>query len=92
MMVFLDLPKRDSIDEAAVHIIRCGQAQSKWTHVGRVNTPSRFEHFERLGVDSIDGTGLSRYSWMRANIHDALHRPRLFSKEEIENAKTIQSD
>ncbi len=42
--------------------------------------PGRFEHFEALGADSIDGTGLSRYSWMRERIHAEATRPHLFSE------------
>lgn len=59
---------------AAAQTIRAAQIMGKWVHVGRVNTPARFEYFEQLGVDSIDGTGLSRYSHMRTNValrHDA---------------------
>ncbi len=52
----------------AVHIIKAAQAMGLWTHVGRVNDPGRFEHFAGLGVDSIDGTGLARYSHMREAI------------------------
>lgn len=55
----------------AVQIIKTAQALGKWTHVGRVNTPDRFLHFERLGVDSVDGSGISRYSWMREKIRRA---------------------
>lgn len=63
----------------AVAVIRAAQWLEKWTHVGRVNTPGRFEHFEKLGVDSIDGSGLARYSWMRKAIADAQNAPNLFS-------------
>lgn len=49
----------------AEHIIKAAQAMGKWVHVGRVNDPGRFDHFERTGVDSIDGSGLARYSHMR---------------------------
>ena len=52
----------------STHIIRAAQALGKWTHVGRVNDPARWEHFEELGVDSIDGTGIARYSHMREAI------------------------
>lgn len=65
----------------AAQVIRAAQALEKWVHAGRVNTPGRFEHFERLGVDSIDGTGLSRFSHMREAIHRKLTAPRLFSEE-----------
>lgn len=58
--------------------IQAAKAMDKWVHVGRVNTPARFEYFEELGADSIDGTGLSRYSHMRTAIHEAQTRPRLF--------------
>lgn len=46
-------------------IIRTAKLLGKWTHAGRVNDPQRFLHFERLEVDSCDGTGLARYSHMR---------------------------
>jgi hypothetical protein len=65
----------------AAAIIKTAQALGKWCHVGRVNTPGRFEHFEALGADSIDGTGLSRYSWMRRAIYEKATRPGLFDSE-----------
>lgn len=37
-------------------------------------TPTRYEFFEALNVDSFDGTGLSRYTHMR----EALKAPNLF--------------
>lgn len=51
-----------------VNIIKVAQVLGKWTHVGRLNSPGRFEHFHKLGVDSADGTGLARYSHMREAI------------------------
>jgi hypothetical protein len=59
-------------------IIKAAKAMDKWVHVGRVNEPKRFEYFEKLGADSMDGTGLARYSWMRERIYKALHEPQLF--------------
>lgn len=53
---------------AAVDIIKTAQILGKWTHVGRVNDPHRFDKFLELGVDSVDGTGLARYTWMRQRI------------------------
>lgn len=53
----------------------------KWVHVGRVNTPGRFERFEMLGAHSIDGTGLSRYSWMRERIMQRETEPRMFVEQ-----------
>lgn len=46
-------------------IIRTAKLFGKWVHVGRVNDPQRFLHFERLGADSCDGTGIARYTHMR---------------------------
>lgn len=52
-------------------IIRVAKTLGKWVHVGRVNTPGRLDKFAALGVDSIDGTGISRYSHMRKAIGKA---------------------
>lgn len=52
----------------AAHIIKAAKALQIWAHVGRVNGPERWEHFEKLGADSADGTGLARYSHMRKAI------------------------
>ena len=49
----------------AESIIKCAQWQKKWVHVGRVNGAGAVRHFEKLNIDSIDGTGLSRYTHMR---------------------------
>jgi hypothetical protein len=54
--------------EHAAHIIRAAKLMGKWVHVGRVNHPERFEYFEELGADSIDGTGLARFTHMREAI------------------------
>jgi hypothetical protein len=61
----------------AAAIVKAGNALGKWVHAGRVNTPGRFEYFEKLGADSIDGTGLSRYSHMRKAIYHNGHENRL---------------
>lgn len=63
----------------AAAIIRAAQALGKHTHVGRVNTPDRFELFWDLGVDSIDGTGISRYSHMRRRLTADRDAPKLFT-------------
>jgi hypothetical protein len=60
-------------------VIRAAQAIGKWVHVGRVNTPARYEYFEEMGVDSIDGTGLSRYSHMRKAIWERFNQPSLLT-------------
>jgi hypothetical protein len=45
----------------------------------RVNGPGRFEWFEELGADSMDGSGLARYSHMREAIWKAYNEPTLFT-------------
>lgn len=62
---------------AAAACLKAAKALGKWVHAGRVNTPGRFEYFSNLGADSIDGTGLSRYSHMREAIHKDATEPRL---------------
>lgn len=61
----------------AIVCIKAARAIGKWVHVGRVNTPGRFEYFEQAGADSIDGTGISRYSWMREQIYREYREPSL---------------
>jgi hypothetical protein len=63
----------------AAAVIKAAKAIGKWVHVGRVNRPGRFEYFESLGADSIDGTGISRFSWMREAIWKAQHEPSLLN-------------
>ena len=54
----------------AGHIVKAAKAMGKWVHVGRVNSPQRWEYFEELGADSADGTGIARYTHMRRAIGD----------------------
>jgi hypothetical protein len=63
--------------EHAIHIIKAAKALQKWVHVGRVNGVERWEHFEKLGVDSVDGTGLARYSHMREAIASRTLQPKM---------------
>lgn len=49
-------------------IVRTAKLLGKYVHAGRVNDPKRWVHFEEMGVDSCDGTGLARYSHMRRAI------------------------
>lgn len=63
----------------ATHIIKAAKAIGKHVHVGRVNGPLRFQHFEKLGADTIDGTGLARYSHMRQAIATRAHQGQIFT-------------
>lgn len=67
------------LSKSAGDVIKAALAMGKWVHIGRVNTPGRFEYFEELGADSIDGTGLSQYSWMRKRIWSKAMQPNLLS-------------
>ncbi len=67
--------------EHAAQIVKAAKVCGKWVHAGRVNTPGRLEYFEALGADSIDGTGLSRYSWMRERIYNAANQPNLLTEQ-----------
>lgn len=71
------------LSKSAADVIRAARILEKWVHVGRVNTPGRFEYFEELGADSIDGTGLAKYSWMRKAIWDRHHAPMLWDVQEV---------
>lgn len=52
----------------AVHLIKAAKALGKWVHAGRVNTAMRMKHFEKLGANSYDGTGIGRFTHMRQAI------------------------
>jgi hypothetical protein len=58
-------------------IVKAAKILDKWVHIGRVNTFERYEYFEKMGADSIDGTGLSKYSWMREKIRLHKNQPEL---------------
>lgn len=51
----------------AVAVAKAARAMGKWVHVGRVNTPGRFSAWADL-ADSVDGTGVGRYSHMRVDL------------------------
>lgn len=57
------------MSNAARGIVRTAQTLGRWVHVGRVNGPERFyQCLNDWQVDSVDGTGISRYSHMREKI------------------------
>ena len=81
--IFIGGTTQWKMSKHAADVIRTAKICRKWVHVGRVNTPGRFEYFDGLGADSIDGTGLSRYSWMREKVYRSVHEPQLFSEERL---------
>ncbi len=76
--IFIGGSTKFKLSKDAADVIRTAKILGKWVHAGRVNTPGRLEYFDDLGADSIDGTGLARYSWMREKIYRAATEPDLF--------------
>lgn len=68
--IFIGGTTQFKMSKHAADIVKTAKAMGKWTHVGRVNDPQRWQHFENLGVDSVDGTGIAQYSHMRIAIRD----------------------
>lgn len=64
-----------------LNIIKTAKIMGKWVHAGRVNDPGRWEHFEKAGADSADGTGIARYSHMRRAIADRSQQSSIFDLE-----------
>lgn len=65
----------------AMDVAKCAKAQttSIWVHVGRVNTPNRFDRWDGI-ADSADGTGVSKYTHMRKKL---VSPPGLFNEERV---------
>ena len=73
--IFLGGSTKFKVSDEAAQIVKAAKALDKWVHAGRVNDPQRFKHFEEMGADSCDGSGISQYSHMRraiANRHAQL--------------------
>lgn len=81
--VFIGGTNAFKLSPHAVHVIKAAKIMKKWSHVGRVNDPSRFAYFEELGADSIDGTGISRYSHMREAISKRDNQIGLWNEKHV---------
>lgn len=68
-------------------VVRAAKALDKWCHVGRVNTPERFTRFAELGADSCDGSGISKYTWMRQAL--VRNETGLFTGESYESLERV---
>jgi len=66
----------------AVQIIQAAQLLGKHVHVGRVNGAARWRHFEGLGVDTCDGSGIARYSTWREAIAERHDQGVMFGNEQ----------
>jgi hypothetical protein len=76
--VFIGGTTKWKLSEHPGHIIRAAQALEKHTHVGRVNDPARWEHFDKMGADTGDGSGIAQYTHQRVAIRDR-HRQLRFA-------------
>ena len=56
---------KNSKDARAIAVT--AKMMGKWVHVGRVNTPNRYDKWSEL-ADSIDGTGISKFTHMRGKL------------------------
>lgn len=81
--VFIGGSTNWKLSDAAAQCVKAAKALGKWAHIGRVNTPARFEHFEKMGADSFDGTGVAMYSHMREAISKRDNQGRLDLEEQI---------
>ncbi len=82
-------PWKDS--RAAADIIKTAKILKKWSHIGRVNTPKRYEHFAALGADTCDGSGVAQYDWMLTKIENHMNGdddPTLFDMSGTDAANT----
>ncbi len=77
--VFVGGSTKWKLSQAAADVIRAAKICEKWAHAGRVNTPGRLEYFQELRADSSDGSGLSRFTWMREAIYKSANEPTLFN-------------
>jgi hypothetical protein len=80
--VFVGGSTKWKLSSHAAACVKAAKAMGKYVHAGRVNEPARFEYFEKLGADSIDGTGLAQYTHMREKIWKAYHAPQLLPRED----------
>jgi hypothetical protein len=69
-------PWKDS--HAAMDIVKTAKIMEKHTHVGRVNTVSRFRRFDEIGADTCDGSGVAMYDHMLQRIESKLTERGLF--------------
>lgn len=87
--VFIGGSTQWKMSKHAADIVRTAKAMEKWVHIGRVNDPVRWQHFEDLGADSVDGTGIAQYSHMRIAIRDRKESKQngLFTPQQLASAE-----
>jgi len=60
--VFIGGTTEWKMSDYAAQIVKTAKILGKHVHVGRINSNRRWRHFERLGVDTCDGSGVSRFT------------------------------
>jgi hypothetical protein len=55
-------PWKDS--DATADIVRTAKILGIHVHIGRINTAKRYLHFDKLGADTCDGSGIAMYDHM----------------------------
>lgn len=74
-------PWKDS--KAVQDLVRTAKTLGIHVHVGRVNTPKRYELYADLGADTCDGSGVAMYDHMLAKIEKHMSgdsAPTLFDR------------
>ncbi len=77
--VFIGGTNKFKLGKESLSLAAEAKGRGKWVHMGRVNSPSRLHSAIYANVDSIDGTGISRYSHMRMALRDSFAQCRLFA-------------
>tara|TARA_R110002020_G_scaffold206814_3_gene412223 strand:- start:742 stop:1386 length:645 start_codon:yes stop_codon:yes gene_type:complete len=67
---------------AVTDLIKTAKTLNIHVHVGRVNTPQRYDHFTEQGADTCDGSGVCKYDHMLEDIKFQLQHvpPTLFDE------------
>ncbi len=89
--LFLGASNAWRFGDAAVSLMVEARRRGKWLHIGRVNSLDRMEWCARMGADSIDGSGFSRFGklikpgcrWLKRAVWLAGHQPLLFQGENL---------
>lgn len=77
--VFIGGTNRFKLSAHALELAAEAKERGKWVHMGRVNSPSRLHSAIFAEVDSVDGTGISRYTHMRTALRDSFNQERMFA-------------
>ena len=84
--VFVGGSTRFKESDQAMACAKAARILGKWVHVGRVNTPDRWDKWAKI-AHSVDGSGVSRYSHMRIRLVDhvrtSVHMKQLSKKQTL---------